>query len=69
MEGMGRKLVWVERQDFSGWACSECAWVFDPAGPPIGESLDEMISHYEQKRERGFRSHVCAEHFTARVGK
>src|SRR5277367_3602404 len=30
----GRKLVWVERQTFQGWACAACAWVFNPGGPP-----------------------------------
>jgi len=59
---MRRKLVWVERQHFHGWACSECEWVFDPVGPPTGSSLDEMTSHYEQQRDKEFKSHVCAEY-------
>ena len=61
-----RKLVWVERQNFYGWACSECAWVFNTAGLPIGESIDEMKSHYEQRRDKEFKSHICADHFTTR---
>jgi rubredoxin len=66
MEAMRRKLVWVERPVFLGWGCSECAWVFNPTGPPTGESLAEMQSRFEQKRDREFRSHVCAEHSTTR---
>ncbi len=31
MAEMQRKLVWVERQNFYGWACSECVWVFNTA--------------------------------------
>lgn len=62
MQAMRRKLVWVELQSFGGWGCSECGWVFNPSGPPIGESLGEMMSHYEQKRDTEFTSHVCAEH-------
>ena len=62
MAEMQRKLVWVERQSFYGWACSECVWVFDTAGPPVGESVDEMTSHYEQRRDNEFTSHVCSEH-------
>jgi DNA-binding NarL/FixJ family response regulator len=42
MEAMRRKLVWVETLNFHGRACSECAWVFNPLGPPVGESIDEM---------------------------
>jgi hypothetical protein len=59
---MGRKLVWGERPNFQGWACTECAWVFNPSGPFIGESLDEMKMHYEQQRDKEFTSHVCVEH-------
>ena len=62
MEAKRRKLLWVERQNFHGWACSECEWVFNSAGRPIGESLDEMVSHYEQQRDKEFTGHVCAEH-------
>jgi hypothetical protein len=35
-------LVWVERQNFQGWICNECAWVFKPSGTITGRSLDEM---------------------------
>ena len=62
MEAMRRKLVWVERRNVHGWACSKCEWVFNPAGPPIGESLDGMKSHYEAQRDKEFASHVCAQH-------
>jgi hypothetical protein len=58
---MQRKLVWVERQAFQGWACSECAWVFNPSGTPTGKSLDEMKQNYEKQRDKEFTSHVCAE--------
>jgi ribosomal protein L37AE/L43A len=61
MEAMGRKLVWVQRQNFQGWACTECAWEFNPAGPLVGQTLEEMKGHYEQQRDAEFRSHVCAE--------
>jgi hypothetical protein len=32
------------------------------AGPPIGDSIDKMKSQYEQRRDKEFASHVCAEH-------
>jgi hypothetical protein len=62
MEPMRRKLVWAERQNFQGWACTRCTWAFNPIGPVVGESLDEMKMNYEQQREKEFTSHVCAAH-------
>jgi len=62
MDAMRRKLVWVERQDFQGWACTECAWAFNPLGPVVGTSIDEMKAHYEQQRAKEFAAHVCAAH-------
>jgi rubredoxin len=57
-----RKLVWVQRQNFQGWACTECAWVFNPSGPLVGKSIDEMKMRFEQQRDKEFTSHVCADH-------
>ena len=62
MEATRRKLVWVKRQDFEGWACAACEWVFSPLGPLVGESIDEMKRLYEQQRDKEFTSHVCSEH-------
>jgi hypothetical protein len=59
---MRRKLVWIEEKRFLGWGCSECAWVFNPPGIPTGNSLDEMKQKYEERRDKGFAAHVCAEH-------
>jgi len=61
MQAMRRKLVWVERMNFQGWICTECAWVFNPSGSIVDESIDEMKMHYEQQRDKEFASHVCAE--------
>jgi hypothetical protein len=62
MEPMHRKLVWIEEQHFWGWCCSECAWLFRPLGPLVGQSIDDMKVHYEQQRDMEFASHICAEH-------
>ena len=62
MEAMRRRLVWVKKQNFQGWACSQCAWAFNPMGPLVGESIVEMMEHYEQQRDSEFAAHVCAEH-------
>jgi hypothetical protein len=62
MGAMRRKMVWVKKQDFQGWACSECAWAFNPTGPVVGKSIVEMMQHYELQRDKEFTSHVCAEH-------
>jgi rubredoxin len=62
MNAMRRKLVWAESQNFPGWACSECGWVFDPLGPIDEESIDQMKMHFGQQRDKDFASHVCANH-------
>jgi len=62
MEAMRRRLVWVKTQNFEGWACAECAWAFKPSGPVVGDSIEEMKTHYERQRDKEFESHICAEH-------
>jgi hypothetical protein len=62
VEARRRELVWVEKKNFQGWACSECAWEFSAAGPLIGESLDKMKTHYQEQRDNEFKSHICGEH-------
>jgi hypothetical protein len=62
VEARRRELVWVEKKNFQGWACSECAWEFKPSGPLIGESLDKMKMLYQEQRDKEFKLHVCAEY-------
>jgi hypothetical protein len=62
VEARRRELAWIERKNFQGWACSECAWAFNPSGPLVGDSLGDMKMHYEQQRDKEFKSHVCTEH-------
>jgi hypothetical protein len=62
MEPMRRKLVWVERQNYQGWVCTACAWGFQPSGPIVAESFEDMKTHYEEQRDKEFAAHVCAEH-------
>jgi len=57
---MPRKLVWIKKQDFQGFACSECNWAFQPCGALVGQSLDEMKEKYEAQRDKEFAAHVCA---------
>jgi hypothetical protein len=59
---MHRQLVWIDEQRFQGWGCSECEWVFNPLGSPVGDSLDEMKKNYERRRDKDFAAHVCTEH-------
>ena len=66
---MQRYLVWIEDQRFQGWGCSECAWVFNPSGPPTGKWLDEMKQNYERQRDKDFAAHVCTEHPRAKNKK
>jgi len=62
VEPTHRKLVWVERPTFQGWACSKCGWVFNPSGPFPGGSIEEMKTNFGQQRDKEFAAHVCAEH-------
>jgi hypothetical protein len=62
MAPIRRKLVWVERTNFQGWACSECAWVFNPSRTFAANSIEEMKTKFGEERDNEFASHVCAEH-------
>jgi hypothetical protein len=57
-----RNMIWVKSVVSEGWACSECAWKFNPSGPPRGASLDEMKQNFSRQRDSEFASHVCARH-------
>jgi hypothetical protein len=56
------ELVWVQTKDFMGWACSECAWKFNPSDIPAGNTLAEIKLNFERERDKKFGSHVCADH-------
>jgi hypothetical protein len=59
---MPRKLVWTEGANVQRWACSECAWAFNPTWPLVGNSIEEMKTNFGQQLDKEFASHVCAEH-------
>jgi hypothetical protein len=59
---MSRSLVWIATQNFEGFGCSECDWLFKPSGVLGGESLDEMKKKYEAQRDKEFDAHICVEH-------
>ena len=49
----------VNNQDFQGFGCSACNWVFKPSGALDGDSLDEMKRKYEVERDDEFAAYVC----------
>jgi hypothetical protein len=57
-----RRLVWIDEISCRGFGCSECAWVFNPAGSVTGNSFDEVMRNFEFQRDREFSSHVCEDH-------
>ncbi len=59
---MNRKLIWIERERFRGFGCSECAWIFESSGALAGKSFDEMMQNFELQRDREFTLHVCTDH-------
>jgi hypothetical protein len=63
------QLIWIQEPHFLGWGCSECAWVFRPSGPPIGNSLQEMKEHYVRLLDEESAAHVCAEHPRAKKAR
>jgi hypothetical protein len=62
LRAMPRKLVWIDKQNLQGFGCSECNWMFKPAGALVLESLDEMKQKYEAQRDKEFAAHVCVKH-------
>jgi len=64
-----RMLIWIKEPRFQGFGCSECAWAFNPSGPPVGNSLQEMKEYYERRRDKEFAIHECAEHPRAKKSK
>ncbi len=54
-----RKMIWVKSEQSARWACSDCAWAFNPTGPPHGASLEEMKLNFERQRNQEFASHIC----------
>lgn len=59
---MPRRLAWIENQNFQGFGCSECNWVFNSSDALVGQSLDELKQKYEAQRDREFAAHVCVKH-------
>ena len=59
---MPRELVWIDQPRKRGWGCSQCAWIFNPTDPPIGETFDAMMRNFESQRDKEFASHVCSNH-------
>ncbi|HKN74082.1 MAG TPA: hypothetical protein VJW94_02805 [Candidatus Acidoferrum sp.] len=59
----------MKTPDFQGWACSQCAWRFDPSDAIDGNTIDEMKLHYERERDRAFASHSCPEHAKRKILK
>jgi hypothetical protein len=62
---MPRNLVWIKSQNFEGFGCSECQWVFNPTGTLVDKSLDQMKQTYEAERDKEFAAHTCAKFPTA----
>jgi hypothetical protein len=69
-KGLSRRLVWVEGHSGNGCeGCSECAWVFVPAGPPISRSLKEWVLNHDVQLSEQFAAHDCAEHPRSKAAK
>jgi hypothetical protein len=69
MKAVMRQIVYIRTESAQVWACSDCAWTFDPVGPPRGSSLEEMKQNYERQRDKEYASHVCTEHPRAKSAR
>ena len=56
---MQRELIRIKSQDFEGFGCSACSWLFKSSGAPVGKSLDEMKKFFEAQRDKEFAAHIC----------
>ena len=59
---MPREMTTIKREDFLSWGCSECGWLFEPTGPPVGVNLEAMKDNFRSRRDQEFGSHMCAQH-------
>jgi hypothetical protein len=57
-----RELVWIEEQWLAGWGCSECAWVFNASGWPLGNTLEDVTRNFQMQLSEEFASHDCSGH-------
>ena len=57
-----RKMEFVERPGFAGWACSNCNWNFQVGDDLKIDSggLDSLIRGIESIRDKAFAEHVCS---------
>jgi hypothetical protein len=64
-----KQMVWAKTPQLEAWTCLACAWVFRPSGPPVGNSLDEMMLNFELQRDTEFASHLCSAHPRAKTAR
>jgi len=57
-----RAMIRFQMQEVNFWGCSDCAWVFRPSGPPLGNTIEAMGENYDRERDNNFAAHVCAQH-------
>jgi hypothetical protein len=55
-------MVWSKTPQMEAWTCLGCAWAFLPSGPPVGNSIDEMMLNYELQRDKEYACHICAQY-------
>ena len=57
-----RQMVWIKNARVQGWGCSQCNWIYNPLGPPLGHGMDEMMKNYERERDLEYLLHSCSTH-------
>lgn len=58
---MSRKLIQIKGEEFLGFGCSECNWVFNSSVAFTGKTINEMKAKYVAQRDKEFAVHVCSD--------
>jgi hypothetical protein len=54
---MNKDLIWVDRDEFSGWCCSHCTWGI---APPVLETTVAALT-FNRTAQKDFERHACGQ--------
>jgi hypothetical protein len=53
---MGRRMIWLDNEEFSGWCCSECQWGL--LVPRLESTVAALA--FNRLAQQEFANHDCA---------
>ena len=57
VDGMNKRLIWVEGDDFTGWCCPECSWGM--TAPRLESTVAALA--FNRLAQETFERHKCAD--------